>query len=143
MNTKRIEQLDDVTLRQDLHRLFARDRGHTAELIAHIAEFDARKLYLAEAFPSMFAYCVGVFGLSEGGAYRRIHAARAARRFPRLFDDIAEGRLHLTAVCQLAQYLTPENADELITAATHRSKTEIESWLASRFAAKAEATPAP
>ena len=143
MNTKRIEQLDDATLREDLHRLIAQDRTRTAELIAHIAEFDGRRLYLAEAFPSMFAYCVGEFRLSEGAAYKRIHAARTARRFPRLFDDIAEGRLHLTAVCVLSQHLTPENADELIAAATHRSKAEIESWLASRSKAPAEAAPAP
>jgi hypothetical protein len=143
MNTNRLESLDDATLRRDLHRVIERERPHEAEVIEHVAEFDARRLFLAEAFPSMFAYCVGELRLSEDAAYRRIRAGRLARRFPRLLGDIAEGRLHLAAVCLLAPHLTAENAGELVAAATHRSKAEIESWLASRFAPAAPAAPAP
>src|SRR5688572_30684732 len=142
MNTDRLENLDDATLRRDLHGVIERERPHEAEVIEHVAEFDARRLFLAEAFPSMFAYCVGVLRLSEDAAYRRIRAGRLARRFPRLLGDVAEGRLHLAAVCLLAPHLTAENADELVAAATHQSKAEIESWLASRFASAAPAAPA-
>ena len=138
----RLDSLDDATLRRDLHRLIEREHPHEAEVIAHIAEFDGRRLYLAEAFPSMFAYCVGALHLSEDSAYKRIQAARAARRFPRLFADVAEGRMHLSAVCLLAPHLTAENLDELVDAATHRSKAQIESWLAA-LVAPASAVPAP
>jgi hypothetical protein len=55
--------------------------------------------------------------------------------FPVLFDAVAEGRLHLAAVCLIASHLTPENANELIVAATRRPKSEIEVWLARRFGA--------
>jgi len=142
MNTDRLENLDDATLRRDLHRVIERERPHEAEVIAHIAEFDRRRLYLAEAFSSMFAYCVGELRLSEDVAYKRIRAARLARRLPRLLGDVIEGRLHLAAVCLLAPHITEENADELVAASTHRSKAEIESWLASRFTPAASA-PAP
>ena len=81
----------------------------------------------------MYAYCVGELRLSEDATWKRLQAARAARRFPALLPAIAEGRLHLAAVCLLAPHLTEGNADELITAAVHKSKGEIEQLLAHRF----------
>jgi 5-methylcytosine-specific restriction endonuclease McrA len=81
----------------------------------------------------MHAYCVGELHLSEDTAAKRIHAARTARKFPTIFEAVAEGRLHLCAVCLLAPYLTPENATELLRAATHRTKAQIKVLLAERF----------
>ncbi len=140
MNTKRISEFDDATLRRELSAVAARSRDGTAELLAHLAEFDARELYRADGCPSMFTYCVEVLHFSEGAAYKRIHAARAARRFPRLFGDVATGRLHLAAICLLAPHRKPENLDEFVAAAVHRSKAEVESWLAM---SRAVARPAP
>ena len=45
----------------------------------------------------------------------------------------ADGRLHLTAVVLLAPHLNPENADELLSATAHKTRTEIERLLAERF----------
>ena len=128
--------LSHVSDRELLHGLIsivAQDRATTARLLAHIAEFDARRLYLPAAFPSMFAYCVHELRLSEDAAYKRIQAARVARQFPVIFEALADGRLHLTAVLMLSPYVTPENADELLAAAIHRTKSEIEALLATRF----------
>jgi len=58
----------------------------------------------------MFAYAVEALHLSESAAYRRIHAARAARRFPRLLALVADGTLHLAAICMLAPHLTVERS---------------------------------
>jgi 5-methylcytosine-specific restriction endonuclease McrA len=124
---------DDILLRRG-STLVARDRAITASLLAHLAEVDRRRLYLALGHPSMFAYAVEALHLSESAAYRRIHAARAARKFPRLLTLVAEGRLHLAAVCQLAPHLAEANVEELVAAATHRSKADVEQWLAVRFA---------
>src|SRR5262245_30810825 len=98
--------------------MVARDRAITADLLAHVAEFDKRKLYLPAGYPSMFAYCVGELGLSEDAAFKRIKAARAARRFPALLDALAEGRLHLTAIVLLAPHVTEDTGDELMAGAT-------------------------
>jgi hypothetical protein len=117
----------------DLAVLVSQDRATTATLLAHIAEVDARRLYLPAAHPSMYSYCVHELRLAEEAAFKRIHAARTARKFPAIFAAVAEGRLHLSAVVLLAPYLTPENADELLTAAAHQSKTGIEQLLAQRF----------
>jgi hypothetical protein len=133
MRAYTLTHLGDAVLLRDLGALVAQDRITTATLLAHIAEVDARRLYLQNGHPSMFAYCVDELRLSEGGAYKRIQAARAARAHPVIFAAVADGRLHLTAVRLLAPYLTPENADELLAAATHRRRPEIEQLLAQRF----------
>jgi hypothetical protein len=49
-----------------------------AELLLHLAEVDARQLYLEEGCSSMFTYCQQVLHFAEGVAYKRIQAARAA-----------------------------------------------------------------
>jgi hypothetical protein len=133
MKSYALEHLADSTLLHDLDTLDARDRGTTAALLAHLGEVDARKLYLPVGFPSMYAYCVGHRKYSEDIAYKRIRAARAARRFPVIFTMLAEGRLHLSGVVLLAPYLIEDTAADLLTAAVHKTKAEIEQLLAARF----------
>ncbi|HLQ66337.1 MAG TPA: hypothetical protein VK123_03795 [Candidatus Limnocylindrales bacterium] len=128
-----LTHLSDAILLRDLAALITRDRITTAALLGHIAEVDARRLYLPAGYTSMHAYCVDELRLSEDAAYRRIRAARAAREFPAVFAAVAEGRLHLAGVCLLAPHLTVENAEELLAAAEHRRKSEIEELLAQRF----------
>jgi len=125
--------LSNHVLGNELTAAIARENVSTAVVLDHIAEYDERKLYLAAGYPSMFAYCVEALHLSEEAAYKRIRAARAARRFPVIFDMVADGRLHLSGVVLLAAHLTEHNAGELLEAATHKTKLEIEKLLAERF----------
>jgi hypothetical protein len=81
----------------------------------------------------MHAFCIEFFHFSKDVAFKRIHAARAARDFPVLFRAVEDGRLHLSAVRLIASHLTPENVDELVAAATHRTCEEIEEMLARRL----------
>jgi hypothetical protein len=108
MQNYSLAHVRDTVLLRDLAALVSQDRVTTAMLLAHIAEVDARRLYVPAGYPSMHAYCVEELRLSEDAAKKRIQAARAARRFPALFTAVAEGRLHLAAVCLLAPYLTQE-----------------------------------
>jgi hypothetical protein len=133
MNSYSLTHLDDDSLLRNIASIVARDRATTAALLAHIAEIDARKAYRAAGFPSMFWYCVRRLHLSEVGAGKRIHAARAARRFPMLFEAVADGRLHLSAVITLAPRITNSNIEELVAAASHRTRREIETFLAEKF----------
>ena len=133
MSRYTLKHLPDQTLLRELHSLVAQDRATTALLIAHLGEVDARRLYAPAGYPSMFEWCVGELHFSEDAAYRRIRAARLARQFPDIYDRLADGRLHVTALTLLAPYLTPENADELLAAAVHKSKAQIELLLAERF----------
>ena len=133
MKSYSLSRLADQTLLSDLAVLVARDRATTASLLAHLAEVDARKLYLPAGYPSMFVYCVEELHLSEDSACKRIRAARTAREYPGVLPAMAEGRLHLSAVVLLAPYLTPANAAELLAEAVYRSRGEIEGFLAERF----------
>ncbi len=133
MQSYSLSHLSDGALARDLATFDARHNASLAALLAHLAEFDARRLHRPAAFPSLKAYCVGQLHWCEQAALKRIRAARAARRFPDIRAAVAEGRLHLSAVVMLAPHLTPENAEELLEAATHRSRAKIEELLAQRF----------
>ena len=133
MKSYSLSHLSDQTLLHGLASLVARDRSTTADLLAHIAEVDARKLYAPAGYPSMYAYCVEVLHLSEEAAYKRIHAARASRLYPAIFQAVADGRLHLSAIVLLAPHLGPGNADALLEAATHKTKSQIQQLIADRF----------
>jgi 5-methylcytosine-specific restriction endonuclease McrA len=133
MRAYKLAHLSDAFLVRRLAELVVRDRVVTAALLAHIGEVDARRLYAPAGYPSMHAYCVEALHLSENAAYKRIRAARAAREFPALFAAIAGGKLHLAAVCLLAPHLTSDNAQELVAAAEHRRKSEVEQMIADRF----------
>ena len=89
----------DDELLERLSTLVDRHRRCEAELVAHLAEVDARKLYLGKACSSMFRYCVEALHLSEHEAYLRIACARASRRFPVLLDMLADGATSVSAAC--------------------------------------------
>lgn len=71
-----VRQLADDALLACVKSLAARERGATAELIAHLAELEVRGLHLAAGYGSMFAYCRDALMLSEHEAYNRIEAVR-------------------------------------------------------------------
>src|SRR2546425_3402100 len=102
-------QLSDHDLVAAVNSLARCEREATASLLAHLAELDARRLYLAAGFSSLFTYCCTVLHLSEPAAYNRIEAARAARRFP------------------------VENHQELLAAAAGKSKRDVEELLVPYF----------
>ena len=74
-----LTHLSNEVLRRELTTNAAREKEATAELLAHIAEFDERKLFLPEAFPSMLDYCIRGLRLSEEAAKKRLWVARAGR----------------------------------------------------------------
>ena len=120
---------DDELVRR-LSELVSHSRRVEADLVAHVGEVDARRLFARKAFPSMFAYCTEGLHLSEAEAYRRITVARGARRHPILLAMLRDGRLHLSGIVTLLPVLTVDNRDELLARATHRSKRQVEELVA-------------
>ena len=113
--------LPDRELLDRTHALVRRGLVVEAELLGHLGEVDARRLYLEQACSSMFVYCVRVLHFSEAAAYKRIRAARAARRHPELLPALRRGELHVTAVSLLAAQPTAESFGEWIRVARHRT----------------------
>ena len=122
--------LSDRALIDEVKSAATRERGATARLVALLAELDARRLYLGEGCSSLFTYCTQALRLSEHAAYGRIEAARIARKFPVVIDLLAEGAVTLTTITLLGPMLTPDNYQQVLAEARHRSKREVEHILA-------------
>ena len=122
--------LTDAALLEAVTAHVALENRSLAELIVFLGEVDRRKLHLDRAHPSLFAFCTAELGFSEGAAYRRIGAARLARRFPAVLRFVAGGKVHLTALNVLAPALTEDNHLELLEAATGRTKRQTQELLA-------------
>ncbi len=125
-----LAHLSDQELLARVTDLTAEERKVTALLIAYLAELDARRLYLAEGYSSLFTYCTQALHLSEHAAYGRIEAARAAREFPVLLENLAEGSVTLTTVGLLAPHMTAENHQDLLDKARYQSKRAVEELVA-------------
>jgi len=122
--------LSDDKLLSATRDLVARSNEATAHLVAHLAEIDARKLYLEQAQPSMFAWCVAELGASEDVACNWIAVARASRGYPAVLDALREGKVHLTGLRMLSPHLTGEGHLALLEEAAGKSKRKIEEIVA-------------
>lgn len=146
-------RLPDDELLRSLKALTSDERRHCVSILRHLAEMDRRRLALKEGFPSLFEYCRRELKYAEGEAARRIHAARAAARFPILYRAIGRGALSLTTVSMLAPHLKWENHRRLIRSALGKTKRDVEKLIAAeepapkpaeriRFIGVASAAPA-
>ena len=69
------EKLGDGDLIREMRFLAERSRHNEFRLLAHLSEFDSRRLCLEEGYRSAYEYCVSALGFDEQEAYRRIRAA--------------------------------------------------------------------
>ena len=99
---ERLMALSDTQLLDALQNSIQAERQSTAALVAHIAEVDARRLYLERAKPSIFSYCVDVLKLSDPDY----------EHFAAMLDD--EGNVQtLTKEQMKEKYQTKKRAPEL------------------------------
>ncbi|MEO7035389.1 MAG: hypothetical protein ABI548_15790 [Polyangiaceae bacterium] len=125
--------LRDEQLLSALSGLVKTGNALNADVLAHLAELDERRLYLELGFSSLFAYCLESLGMDESSAGRRITAARVCRKYPQVFARVASGALGLSVLCALNPYLNQENAAELFGACSSKSRRQVEEILAARF----------
>jgi len=126
-------RLSDRELEAEVARLARCERDATASLIAHLAELYGRRLHERAGFSSLFTYCTDVLRLSEHEAYDRMKAAKVVRRYPAVLALLASGRVNLTTVRLLAPHLTRQNQEELFSAASGKSKRQVQELLARRY----------
>jgi hypothetical protein len=118
--------LGNEALLSEVERLVKADRALSAALLVHLGEVDARELYLARGYSSMFVYCRSALGMSEAEAYLRMRAADVGRRFPLVLERFGSGGVHLSAIKLLAPHLTEENHVQLLDRVQGMTKREIE-----------------
>ena len=102
------------------------ENSATAELVALIAEVDARKVFLEHACSSTFRFCVERLGMSEGAAYKRIQVARVARRFPVLLTALGTGQVHLSGLAVLAAHLLGRLTSPSVAAVRAETRIQVE-----------------
>jgi hypothetical protein len=144
MNSGAFWELGGVTdrdLQAELTLLLASGSRTEARIIAHLAAVEERRLHLEAGSSSLFDYCIHRLGLSESEAFHRITAARLARRFPVIFGLIERRAVHLSAVCLLRDYLTPENHRELLDEARGKLSSKFRSCLPVAF--RGQMSPRP
>src|SRR5947208_3457554 len=69
-------------LRNDIKASDLGESKSIAVMLSRIGEYDARRLFVEDGYPSMRAYCMGELRYSEPEASKRICAARTARKLP-------------------------------------------------------------
>lgn len=126
-------KLSDDELLAEFERNDDDERKGLVRVISNLMEIEARGIHRTMAYSSLFDFCVRYRGWSEGRAYRRILAARLARRHPDLLGRLERGEIHLEALQAINKHVTPDNYESLIKAVSRRSKREINAILVDRF----------
>lgn len=101
------------------------EREHLVEILAIIGELHERRAALPRGFTSLFVYCTQSLGYCERTAYRRIAAAKAARRLPLILERLRAGKAHLTAIVLLGEHMTLENHESLLARAESASLDQL------------------
>lgn len=130
IKTLSIDSMPDDTLLLQFGELVRQDREGNADLLRHIDVIDQRKLWARLGHSSLFGCLVARYHMSESTAGKRIGAMRTARRFPLLFSMVARGEVHLSGVHRLKAHLTPENHEQVLTDAKHKTIRQIEELVA-------------
>ena len=128
-NERHLKTISDDDLLRRLSELLQNSRSGEAEIVAHLAEVDERRLYAPHA-SSLFSYSTQVLHMSEYEALLRMRVARASRKYPVLLEMLADGRLHLSGIDKLAPILTEDNCETVLARAVHLSKRQIEELVA-------------
>ncbi len=129
----KLTDLSNETLLSNLHSLVGQGRALLSRLLAYLGEVEERRLHLFSACSSMVEFCVRKLGMSEDEAWRRFAVSRVARRFPIVLGMVERGEIHLTALLLLREYLTPDNHEELLRAASGKTKAQVLELIAARF----------
>jgi len=128
----KLVDLSNEDLLSGLHAFVGQGRVLLARVLAYLGEVEERRLDLQSACSSLFDFCVRRLGMSDDEACRRVSGSRIARRFPRVLGMLERGELHLTALLLLREHLTEDNHEDLLRAASGKTKAQVQELLALR-----------
>ncbi len=107
-----ITELSDQALLSQTKLLVQKERSLHVQVLRHLREIEARRLYFSEGYASLFDYAVRGLGYSKGAAFRRIKAMRLCRDEPETLEKIKSGRLSLCAASQLQSFFEKQKKEE-------------------------------
>ncbi len=94
--------------------LLRKENGAMVDFVFALAELDSRGLWADMGYGSVFDYLVRELRLSKSAAFYRKTAAVLVQRYPEIADALAEGRLCMTSVGEVAKVITRENVGEIL-----------------------------
>lgn len=131
-----ISVLNDRELLSQTKILVQKETQLTLQIIEHLEEIDARRLYSDLKYSSLFEYCVHELGYSRHQTYRRIEAMKFCKKMPAVKEEITKQNVTLTTVNLLSDYVRDAKIDSdlnakstLIEMAKGKSKREVEKSL--------------
>src|SRR5688500_15902768 len=113
---KALSSMPDSELLARMPSLVLVEQVAIADVIEHLVEIDKRRLYLEQACPSLYAYCLRL-GYSDEGTSKRVRVTRLVEQLPRVLEELRSGALHLSALYVLAKHLTEDNSEALLAEA--------------------------
>ena len=99
--TATVSALSDRELLAQTRDLARVERHLQGAIIDHLAEIDARSLFLHRGYSSLFDYAVRELGYSDAAAARRIGAMRLCAEQPQARERLRDGSLSLSAAADL------------------------------------------
>jgi hypothetical protein len=129
----KLATLSDDAILLGVTKLLGSERKIVARLISYLVEVEERRLHLNVAASSLYDFCTRKLRWSEGESFRRINAARLAKRFPQIIGMLERGEIHLSTLVLLRDHLTEQNHDSLLADVAGKSKRTVQEYLAARF----------
>ena len=99
--TSTIGVLSDRALLRQTSALVRHERHLQGAIIDHLAEIEARRLFLRRGCSSLFDYAVRELGYSDAAAGRRLGAVRLCADQPGARERLRDGSLTLSAAAEL------------------------------------------
>ena len=99
--TSTVGVLSDGELLRQTSTLVRHERHLQGAIIDHLAEIEARRLFLSRGCSSLFDYAVRELGYSDAAAGRRLGAVRLCADQPGARERLRDGSLTLSAAAEL------------------------------------------
>ncbi len=134
MDLSGFSNVDDKEVLFRIGESVKNEKKFTLEVLEYLAVVNERRLHLKEGYSSLHDFCIRYLKYSEGEANRRVHAARALRKFEEVVRPALEKEeITLTGLCILSRHLTAENVVPLLNESKNQSTRKIEKVIAEHF----------
>ncbi len=121
-----LSSIPDRELIARLEQLRRAERETSVDILHHLNEIERRSLHLRLGYSSLFAYCTQHLRYSESAAFRRVHAARCLRRFPRVGPLLQSGEINLMTLGLVANLVTEATLDQWLDRIRGKTQREVE-----------------
>ncbi len=103
-----LENLPNPLLLSQTRELVREETRLTTEVLHHLREIEARRLYASLGYSSLFDYAVHDLGYPEASAMRRIASMRLMKEMPALEEKLTRCDISLTVAAQAQSFFKPE-----------------------------------